>query len=218
MTIILTDKDWFARGGNRLCYVHPEDPNQCLKIARYLNDPSYASSRRRLPLDENALEAKAFQRLRAPLTEAILIPQFLGMVETDIGKALACSLFRDDDGKISRTLEYTLWTEGMTADLGRALKEFLEGWSRYGFATRKILPHNLVVVRSCTKPWQLALVDGFTVSWWGRITLPLFRNAAVNAAEAANAAMAVLSAKQDEDTELAKSIMLRVARWNQKNL
>jgi hypothetical protein len=214
----LSDRDWFARGGNRLCYVHPDDPSQCLKVARHLADASYAPSRSgRETFDENAREAAAFRRFTKPLTEAVLSPEYRGMVETDLGPALACSLFRDDDGRISRTLEYTLWTEGMTDPLGVALKGFQDGWSRHGFATRKILPHNLVVVRSQQSRWRLALVDGFTVSWWGRLTLPIFRGAAVNAVDAGLAAMEVLRAKQGGNPEMAKSIANRVDRWNQKN-
>jgi hypothetical protein len=214
----LSDQDWFARGGNRLCYVHPDDPAQCLKVARHLADATYAPSRRRgEAFDENAREAAAFQRFRPPLTEAILAPRYHGMLATDLGPALACSLFRDDDGRISRTLEYTLWTEGMTEHLGQAVKNFQDAWSRYGFATRKILPHNLVVVRAAHAPWQLALVDGFTVSWWGRLTLPLFRGAAENARILGGAVMQILAAKNDARDDLAKSIANRVDRWNQKN-
>lgn len=214
----LSDRDWFARGGNRLCYVHPDHADQCLKVARHRADATYAPSRRRgKPLDENLSEAHAYGRFSAAMRAELLLPRYFGMVETDLGPALACSLFRDADGRISRTLEHALWTEGMTDPLDTALKHFQEAWSRHGFATRKILPHNLVVVRSAGSTWQLAPIDGFTVSWWGRLTLPLSHSAAANARALGAAAMEILSAKNGGHADLAKSIDNRVRRWHEKN-
>ena len=34
MTLVLTDHNPFAQGGNRLCFVHPEDSLRCIKVRR----------------------------------------------------------------------------------------------------------------------------------------------------------------------------------------
>jgi len=94
--IKLNDKKWFAQGANRVCYVHPDEPNKVLKIikpwkradVKKRQAPWYKKLRSSTCFDDNLQELKAFTWLEKKKSYLLHFPRCFGMVETDLGKAL----------------------------------------------------------------------------------------------------------------------------------
>lgn len=168
-TIQLSKQNPFSKGGNRLCFVHPDDPHCCLKVFQERGRPEQRRARKGFlgrfrPLssfDENLQEYLALQDFHSHFPGEITrhLPQTHGMVDTDLGPAHAMELIRDQDGKISQTLEQYIWQHGIDDRLSLALESFKADWQKNAPTTRELLPHNLLVQISETA--TLFLIDGY---------------------------------------------------------
>ena len=124
----------FAEGGNRRCYVHPENSYRCLKVT--IQDkskiakekaPWYKKFRSESTFDDNIREQKAYAQraLKKDNPEKWKhLARWHGMVETSIGLASETDLIRDNQNNIAITLEKYLFTYGMTDEIQKAIKEF----------------------------------------------------------------------------------------------
>lgn len=166
----LSDKLIFSSGGNRICYVHPQDPNHCLKIIRPDRIPSLRRAdkhfwSRLLPLDyydENRVEHASLSFLHENHSHEIRqhLPKSYGMTLTDLGWAHETDLIRDESGLISETLEQYIWNHGIDIIASRCINSFKENWSLDTPSTRALIPHNIVLQRSKAED-RLILIDGF---------------------------------------------------------
>lgn len=175
----------FARGGNRLVYVHPERPEVCIKLPR--TDVGLAVKRRRKGLkgrlklaatfDDNRAEARTLTELHHRIGGglAAFVPRFLGWVETDLGPGVAIELVRDDDGAIATPLKQYVWERGFDESLETALEEFTAYWIRERVPSRELLLHNVVARRSGDGSLRLVVIDGLgnadllPLSRWSRV-------------------------------------------------
>ncbi|MYE13423.1 MAG: hypothetical protein F4X99_17575, partial [Gammaproteobacteria bacterium] len=101
----------FARGGNRLVYVHPDRPEVCIKLPRA--DVNLAVKRRRKGLkgrlkpaatfDENRAEARTLTELHGRIGDSLaaFVPRFLGWVAPDLGRGVVVGLLRDAAGALA---------------------------------------------------------------------------------------------------------------------
>ena len=168
--IRLGDADPFARGGNRVCYVHPQNPDVCIKLPRNDVDLSVKRSRKGLKgrlkpassFDDNRLEARTLTELHDRIGDSLreFVPRFLGWVETDLGAGVAVDLIRDADGAIALPLKQYVWERGFDADLRAALAEFSAYWIRERVPSRELLLHNVVVRRLPSDALRLVVIDG----------------------------------------------------------
>jgi len=168
--IVLSEEKPFAQGGNRLCFVHPENANLCIKVRR--PDFSLADRRRKKgfpknlkPLssfDDNQEEWRVMQSFEKHLdADAFqLLSRCYGFVETDLGLGLVSDLIRDDLGTISETLKKCIWDNGINEDISAAVKSFAEQWQRYSIPSRDLLLHNIVVQKHDGKIKRLVVIDG----------------------------------------------------------
>lgn len=186
MTIALASEAPFARGGNRLCFVHPDDPNRCIKVQR----PDFTLEERRRrkgfpknlkPLtsfDDNLQEFGEMQSLdrlyREPLYQHV--SRCFGFVDTDMGPGLVSELIRDDCGNISHTLKEYIWEHGHDDNCRQAVTSFAEHWLQLAVPSRDLLLHNLVAQRAADGTIKrLVIIDGIgNPSWipiwmWPRI-------------------------------------------------
>lgn len=160
----------FSKGGNRFCYVSPLDPSICLKVDQPHRSPNLRRERKSFlarlrPIryfDENAQEAIALAELHKLVAggKHPHLPRTFGLVETDLGWAHATDLVRDEDGRISQTLEMHLNSQGLSEEAVRAIREFKKAWLRTAPVTRELLPHNLLLRRG-ERESRLILIDGF---------------------------------------------------------
>jgi hypothetical protein len=181
----------FARGGNRLIFIHPEDADACIKVQRPDRSPARKRAERRFPrnlrplrhFDDNWQEQRVYRRLQHHIGSASFdyVPRLHGPVATNLGPGLCSELIRDDDGAISLPLKQYLWLHGQSAALTAALAEFHRGWQHLGMPSRALLLHNLVVQCQGGVPARIVVIDGLgwpqplTPAWWCR---PLARRKA----------------------------------------
>lgn len=170
MTLQLKDLQPFARGGNRLCYVHPDDAALCIKVRR----PDFSLEQRRtkkgfpktlLPLshfDDNREEYGVMTALDrsfgAPLYRHV--SRCHGFVATDMGDGLVSELIRNDNGAIAETLKKYLWDHGFDDACQRAVKQFCEHWRTLAIPSRDLLLHNIVVQMRGEAIERLVVIDG----------------------------------------------------------
>lgn len=155
MTLALRSLAPFARGGNRLCFVHPLHSDRCIKVRR--PDFTLADLRRSKgfpknlrPLswfDDNREEFEVMHDIAHRLGEPALalVSRCHGFEDTDLGAGLTSELIRDGDGRIARTLKQHLWDNGYSPMLQAAVARFGAAWAAVGVPSRDLLVHNLVV-------------------------------------------------------------------------
>lgn len=168
----------FSGGGNRLCFVHPQDPRRCIKVLRPERSPAQRRRSRGFPknlkplsaFDENAQEIQVYRRIARHIGGAAYmhIPRFFGVMETNFGPGVCSELIRDDDGGISITLKQYLWMHGRTAEIESVLERFRAGWQALGMPSRHLLLHNILVECREQQPHRLVVIDG--LGWPGLVS------------------------------------------------
>ena len=166
--IILSDASPFAEGGNRKCFVHPGNPNRCLKVVHpgllekiKKNKPWYKRARSLESFDDNLREENAYQQKAIINGDSNIwdhLAKWYGMKETDIGMASETELVRND-GEIADTLESYLFKNGMTDEIKNSIEIFQE-WLRESLVlTKNIIPHNLVIKKESDGMF-IKIIDG----------------------------------------------------------
>ncbi|MBU0537880.1 MAG: PhoP regulatory network YrbL family protein, partial [Gammaproteobacteria bacterium] len=157
MTLKLSAERPFSRGGNRLCFVHPDHPNRCIKVRRpeftledYRRKKGFPKSL--LPLsffDDNAEEFRVLRDFQQNYADSIFdhVSRGYGMIETDLGLGICSELILDHTGDISMSLMLYLWNFGYTDECKAAVKVLQEHWMQHLIPSRSILLHNIVVER-----------------------------------------------------------------------
>lgn len=171
MTTILSSQKPFAKGGNRLCFVHPKDPSRCVKVRRP-DFPLEALRRKKgfpknlKPLssfDDNLEEHRVMLDLSRRFGENLYrhVSRCFGFEESDLGKGLVSELIRDESGNISHSLKQYLWECGRTETFDRAVATFCAFWEQQAIPSRDLLLHNIVAQRSKDGEIQrLVVIDG----------------------------------------------------------
>ena len=126
-----------GKGLHREVYVHPDDDQKCVKVVV-------------LRGEKETKRAQAYYRfLQQKAIRWISLPQFYGNVETNLGSGAIFDLVRDDDGQVSKTMEYYLdnladhmdKSEHFIAALKRLKKDMLE----QNIIAMTIKPKNMVI-------------------------------------------------------------------------
>ncbi len=182
MTLQLKNLEPFARGGNRLCFVHPDNPDRCIKVRR--PDFTLADCRRKKgfpknlrPLsyfDDNREEFKVMRELESQYGEALFkhISRCYGFENSDMGKGLVSELIRNSDGRISQTLKKYLWDHGVDDAIQKGIRNLADFWLTECVPSRDLLLHNIVVQMSGNQIDRLVVIDGLGSS--GLISPRLF--------------------------------------------
>ena len=153
--LALAECEPFARGRRRHCYVHPDDPDLCVKVAADAGDERC--------LREQGRDLRSYRWLRSLGSDSVFdrIPAVEGTVDTDLGEGIVMRLYRDHDGRISRNLAQVIVERGLTPCLAREI-DALKRWLRKErLLTRDTAPYNVVAVRSEDGRWQLMIIEGW---------------------------------------------------------
>lgn len=145
----------FARGKRRHCYVHPDDPDLCVKVA--------ADARDERCLREQGRDLRSYRWLRSLGSDSVFdrIPPIEGVVDTDLGEGIVMRLYRDHDGRISRNLAQIIVERGLTPSLIREIDALKRWLLKERLLTRDTAPYNVVAVRSADSRWQLMIIEGW---------------------------------------------------------
>ena len=158
----------FAEGGNRVCYIHPDNKNLCLKISKSevvkkmrLNAPWYKKLRSEKSFDDNYREERAYQQRAIKKNPQKIwkhLAKWYKFVETSKGWASCTELITNND-KIALNLEEYLFSKGRTKEIDKALKEFEIFLKETKLLTKNIIPHNLAV-KEDDYGLTLKIIDG----------------------------------------------------------
>lgn len=160
----------FALGGNRACYVHPENEHRCIKTV--LSERSPERKHQAAPwwkkwrsvdsfndnIEENQ-ELKTIERY-SPELVGQHIPRCYGFVETDLGLGLVTDLYRDQDGAISLNLRDYLRRHGKNQAIIAAISCFQSAIQSHQVLSRALLLHNIIAQQNSNGQIQLYLIDG----------------------------------------------------------
>lgn len=144
--IELSAVQYFAKGGQRACYYHPDDAALCIKVELHEGDESDRRVRE---------EIDAHTRVIRRGQESHSISFFRGTVATNLGTGYLFDLVRDVDGALSPTL----WEARSTIDdelLGVLAQEFYLSCLRHDYVVGDTHPKNFAVQNR----EHLVLIDG----------------------------------------------------------
>nr|WP_320051425.1 YrbL family protein [uncultured Desulfuromonas sp.] len=169
--LLLGSQQPFARGGNRLCFVHPHNPQWCVKVRRpdftladYRRKKGFPRNLRPLSsFDDNLEESRVIETLRQRCGEDIHhhIYRCYGFTDTDFGRGLMTELLRDGDGRVSVSLKQDIWERGYPEETRQAVEALTSFWLHYLVPSRELLTHNVVVQRDTQGQIQrLVVIDG----------------------------------------------------------
>lgn len=140
-----------ARGLDRECYVHPENPDHCVKVT-VSGDFSQATG-----------ERKYYERLLRRNVSWRMISRFHGVVSTNLGEGLVFDLIRDYDGSISKSLGWFLSKSSRTPATEQ-LVAYLSSLKIYLLAERIIVrdlkEDNILVQRLNATETKWVIIDG----------------------------------------------------------
>ena len=158
----------FAEGGNRVCYIHPNNKSMCLKISKpevvkkmRSNAPWYKKLRSERSFDDNYREESAYQQRAIkenPQKVWRHLAKWYEFVETSKGLASCTELITNND-KVALNLEEYLFSKGRTSEIDKALKEFEIFLKETKLLTKNIIPHNLAVKENDSR-LTLKIIDG----------------------------------------------------------
>ena len=167
--INLNEEASFAEGGNRKCYISPQNPDRCLKV---LHKGLQEDLKKRVPwykkfksdnyFDDNLREERAYSQKALKDSNDLSVwdhlARWYGMVETNLGPASETELIRNNS-EIAETLESYLFREGLTIEITQAIQTF-ENWLRKHLVlTKNIIPHNIVLSKE-NDIFILKIIDG----------------------------------------------------------
>ena len=158
----------FAEGGNRICYIHPDDKTLCLKISKpevvkkmRQNAPWYKKLRPEKSFDDNFREERAYQQKAIKENPQKIwnhLAKWYAFVETNKGLASCTELITNND-EVALNLEEYLFSKGRTSEIEKALKEFEIFLKETKLLTKNIIPHNLAV-KEDDYGLSLKIIDG----------------------------------------------------------
>lgn len=170
-TLDLTNVQPFAEGGNRLCFIHPENNTLCVKTVKPGSIKALRKKRSFLKnlrpdnyFDDNLNEYKAYQQPAISNgDEAVLfahIPKCYGWQNTNKGMGLVLDYYHETSGAPCMTLEAYLLKNGFTKKIETKLKELGQYLRATELMTKNILPHNVIIATD----GKLKIIDGLGVS------------------------------------------------------
>ena len=178
----------FAKGSKRACYLHPTDPNYCVKILRQDAQPRRLREkepwfRRVLPLtkfDSNHQELVNLKRIHQRIggTHVMLVPGTQGYIETDLGRGLLVELIRNSDGSICKTLQAHVRQHGFSDQVSDALNRLTIKMLELRIQLKDPGTNNIICQIQSTGSLECMLVDGFvakSASFPASITVPVTR-------------------------------------------
>ena len=118
--LILNDSLFIAKGGERNCYVHPDDNTKVIKILyKNINHNN-----------QNELEYSYMKYIKRKGADLSFVTNCYGYVNTNLGKGLVFDRVLDYDGKPSKSFRYYLANKLIPLkeqeELIKELKEYLE--------------------------------------------------------------------------------------------
>ena len=158
----------FAEGGNRKCFIHPDNSDRCLKVIHpgllqkiRNNKPWYKRFRSLESFDDNLREEVAYKQKALRSSNPKIwkhLAKWYGKTETSLGIASETELIKNDN-QIAETLESYLFKNGLTDEIKDSIENF-HHWLRNNLVlTKNLIPHNLVLKKE-NNSLNIKIIDG----------------------------------------------------------
>ncbi|MDR2760858.1 MAG: PhoP regulatory network YrbL family protein [Rickettsiales bacterium] len=167
--IFLTEKDIYARGGRRIIYNHPDNPDALIKITDQDIFKQVLKQKRKKRIvfrekyyDENYRDFMAYRQYDK-MSPAVydFIPRIYGFEKTNFGEGLLVEKIKNFDGTPCPTLEEYLANFGATKEILEALRLLYEKMRAVRFVSRELRGFNLLIRRAPTLSASAYVIDGF---------------------------------------------------------
>ncbi len=146
----LTSEHYIARGLHRECYVHPENPNRCVKVV--VNGDQTETER----------ELAYYQLLEKRGIAWDMLPKYHGTISTNKGPGTVFDLVRDADGATASSLESLLEKAAANSTLRTQLETALSDLRQYlldnAIVTMTIKPKN-ILAQALGSSYKLFIID-----------------------------------------------------------
>lgn len=140
-----------GKGLHRECFVHPDNPDHCIKIV--------VSG----TINENRREASYYSKLARRGISWTMLTRFHGLVATNLGEGAVFDLVRDCDSAVSLTLAHYLESADLTAqhgfNLGRSLADLRAYLLHNRIVTMTLKPKNILFQKTSPATGTLVIVD-----------------------------------------------------------
>lgn len=133
----LSNTTLVGKGLHREVHVHPDDPSKCVKVVVLRGE------------EETRREQAYYRFLQQRHIDWQSLPQFYGNEDTNMGPGAVFDLIRDDDGQVSKTLEFYLEniaaTPALVDPISQALSRLKQDLLNQNIITMTLKPKNMVV-------------------------------------------------------------------------
>ena len=149
--IILNKNLFLARGGERDCYILPDDNNKIVKILHLKGKHN----------NQNELEYQYMKHIEKNLKDFSHIVRCYGFIDTNLGKGLVFDRVLDYDGEQSRCFRYTVLKKILTREHELKLVEELKQYilkNNILFIDATLV--NILCQRVSDKEYKLIIIDG----------------------------------------------------------
>lgn len=151
--LYINETDLIGKGAHRLCYKHPENKSQCIKIVVRGHDCALEIER----------EKTYYRHLQKRGVSWDMIPRYYGDIETSLGPGSVFDLIFDEDFSVSKSLEYYLSSEGRTEQYYESLSHSLFALKNYlmqnRIITMNIKPYNILCQKRTSGIARLFVID-----------------------------------------------------------
>jgi hypothetical protein len=145
-----------GKGLHRECYRHPENKNLCIKVALSENQR------------ETRREKKYYGHLQKRKISWEMIPRYYGEIRTNLGLGSIFDLVLDDDGAVSKTLEYYLVSDAKTnlhvCNVTKALFRLKKYLLEQRVITMTLKPKNIACQKKADGNFRLSIIDNIGTS------------------------------------------------------
>ncbi len=150
--ISLDESLLYGRGLHKKCYLHPSDPDQCIKIA--YNDEGR---------EDLSREIAYWDVLNKRHKNYRILPKYYGAVMTTLGEGHLFELIRNYDGSQCRTLSDVLADEAFLSEHFDAIVQMLRTLKEEilvnEIITLAIFPHNILLQKVDETHCQVRMVN-----------------------------------------------------------
>lgn len=151
-TIQLDDSLLIGKGRDRACYMHPDNPNLCIKVALQEEKQS-----------KREKDYLAF--LHKKNRDLSHVSQFKGFIQTNFGAGYIFELARDSNGEIALTLKEAIKSKKIKeTEIMRLISKIEQYLSSQKICVYDLSPSNIVIYKDSSDKWQFFLIDGLGVA------------------------------------------------------
>ncbi len=133
----LSNTTLVGKGLHREVHVHPDDSSKCVKVVVLRGEK------------ETRREQAYYRFLQQRNIDWLSLPKFYGNEDTNMGSGAVFDLIRDEDGQVSKTLEFYLdnlaSTSALVEPISQALSRLKQDLLEQNIITMTLKPKNMVL-------------------------------------------------------------------------